>query len=258
MRAIKTKTRNIAILFFSLILTLAVFSQLKANTSADKPQTTSDVVWVDSSDYFYSKTSNDNLSAYWGKKGFNVPTVRYQKDKYFLEFSMNKISSTTAVSLETNSKEPNTPTLFYRNIAENIDAAYKITNLPFQVKEEIVLKKNPKSEIRNTKQIQNPNDQNSKQENTTFLFNSSTNAIPIKQPDGSINFYDNQNNYLFQIDKPFMIDSKGNRSEEVTIEINPKHEIRNTKQIQNPNDQNSKHFKFRISGFDIRISDFVK
>jgi len=64
---------------------------------------------------------------------------------------MSQVSSSTAVSLETNSKEPNTPTLFYRNIAEDIDAAYKITNLPFQVKEEIVLKKNPKSEIRNTK-----------------------------------------------------------------------------------------------------------
>ena len=64
---------------------------------------------------------------------------------------MSQVSSSTAVSLETNSKEPNTPTLFYRNIAEDVDAVYKITNLPFQVKEEIVLKKNPKSEIRNTK-----------------------------------------------------------------------------------------------------------
>jgi len=257
MRAIKIKTRNFAILFFSLILTLAVFSQIKAARS--KP--TSDVGF-DKQGWFYSKTSND-LTAYLGKKGSNIPTVRYQKNEHFLEFSMSQVgggltATTTAVSLETNSKEPNTPTLFYRNIAEDIDAAYKITNLPFQVKEEIVLKKNPKSEIRNTKQIQNPNDQNSKQENTTFLFNSSTNAIPIKQKDGSIYFYDNQNNYLFQIDKPFMIDGKGNRSEEVTIEINPKHEARNTKQIQNPNDQNSKHFKFRISGFDIRISDFVK
>ena len=143
MRTIKEKTRNFVILFFSLILTLAVFSQLKSSANADKPQTTSDVVWVDPSDYFYSKTSNDNLSAYLGKKGSNVPTVRYQKDKYFLEFSMNQVSSTTAVSLETNSKEPNTPTLFYRNIAENIDAVYKITNLPFRVKEEIVLRKNP-------------------------------------------------------------------------------------------------------------------
>src|SRR3989339_1802150 len=215
MRAIKIKTRNFAILFFSLILILAVFSQIKAARS--KP--TSDVGF-DKQGWFYSKTNND-ISAYLGKKGSNVPTVRYQKDDHFLEFSMSQVSSSTAVSLETNSKEPNTPTLFYRNIAEDVDAVYKITNLPFQVKEEIVLKKNPKSEIRNTKQIQNPNDQNSKQENTTFLFNSSTNAIPIKQKDGSIYFYDNQNNYLFQIDKPFMIDGKGTRSEEVSIEIVP-------------------------------------
>ena len=220
MRAIKIKTRNFAILFFSLILTLAVFSQIKAARS--KP--TSDVGF-DKQGWFYSKTSND-LTAYLGKKGSNIPTVRYQKNEHFLEFSMSQVgggltATTTAVSLETNSKEPNTPTLFYRNIAEDIDAAYKITNLPFQVKEEIVLKKNPKSEIRNTKQIQNPNDQNSKQENTTFLFNSSTNAIPIKQPNGSIYFYDNQNNYLFQIDKPFMTDGKGTVSNDVIIEIVP-------------------------------------
>jgi len=214
MRAIKTKTRNIAILFFSLILTLAVFSQLEVSASAGKTQTTSDVVWVNPSDYFYSKTSNDNLSAYLGKKGFNVPTVRYQKDKYFLEFSMNKISSTTAVSLETNSKEPNTPTLFYRNIAENIDAAYKITNLPFRVKEEIVLRKNPTLTTKRHPMSFGGGE-------LTFLFNSKTNTVPVKQPDGSIYFYDNQNNYLFQIDKPFMIDGKGTVSNDAGIEIVP-------------------------------------
>src|SRR3989344_2540382 len=214
MRAIKTKTRNIAILFFSLILTLAVFSQLEVSASAGKTQTTSDVVWVNPSDYFYSKTSNDNLSAYLGKKGSNVPTVRYQKDKYFLEFSMNKISSTTAVSLETNSKEPNTPTLFYRNIAENIDAAYKITNLPFRVKEEIVLRKNPPLTTKRHPMSFGGGE-------LTFLFNSKTNPVPVKQPDGSIYFYDNQNNYLFQIDKPFMIDGKGTVSNDAGIEIVP-------------------------------------
>ena len=76
MRTVKIKVRNFVILFFSLILTLAVFSQLEVSASASKTQTTSDVVWVDSSDYFYSKTSNDNLSAYLGKKGSNVPTIR--------------------------------------------------------------------------------------------------------------------------------------------------------------------------------------
>ncbi|KKU76637.1 MAG: hypothetical protein UY03_C0029G0005 [Parcubacteria group bacterium GW2011_GWA2_47_64] len=214
MRTAKTKTRNIAILFFSLILTLAVFSQLKSSANADKPQTTSDVVWVDPSDYFYSKTSNDNLSAYLGKKGSNVPTVRYQKDKYFLEFSMNQVSSTTAVSLETNSKEPNTPTLFYRNIAENIDAAYKITNLPFQAKEEIVLRKNPTLTTKRHRMSFGGGE-------LTFLFNSNTNTVPVKQPDGSIYFYDNQNNYLFQIDKPFMVDGEGTVSNDVGIEIVP-------------------------------------
>jgi len=214
MRTVKIKVRNFVILFFSLILTLAVFSQLEVSASASKTQTTSDVVWVDSSDYFYSKTSNDNLSAYLGKKGSNVPTIRYQKDNHFLEFSMNQVSSTTAVSLETNSKEPNTPTLFYRNIAEDIDATYKITNLPFKVKEEIVLRKNP---TLTTKR----HPMSFGGENLTFLFDADTTAIPVKQKDGSIYFYDNQNNYLFQIDKPFMIDGKGTRSEEVSIEIVP-------------------------------------
>src|SRR3989338_6341989 len=214
MRAIKTKTRNIAILFFSLILTLAVFSQLEVSASAGKTQTTSDVVWVNPSDYFYSKTSNDNLSAYLGKKGSNVPTVRYQKDDHFLEFSMNQVSSTTTVSLETNSKEPNTPTLFYRNIAEDIDAAYKITNLPFRVKEEIVLRKNPTLTTKRHRMSFGERE-------LTFLFNYNTNTVPVKQPDGSIYFYDNQNKYLFQIDKPFMIDGKGMVSNDVGIEIIP-------------------------------------
>src|SRR3989338_7962930 len=143
MRIAKIKMRNIIILFFSLVLTLAVFSQLKLNAFYPKP--VYEVGFggkTNPADWFYSKTSND-LTAYLGKKGSNVPTVKYQKDEHFLEFSMNKVSSTTAVSLETNAKEPNTPTLFYRNIAEDIDAAYKITNLPFGVKEEIVLRKNP-------------------------------------------------------------------------------------------------------------------
>src|SRR3989338_2449463 len=119
MRIAKIKMRNIIILFFSLILTLAVFSQLEAG---NKPQTTYEVVWANPSDYFYSKTNSDGISAYLGKKGSGVPTVRYQKDGHFLEFSLNNTSSTTVVSLETNSKEPNAPTLFYRNIAEDVRA----------------------------------------------------------------------------------------------------------------------------------------
>ncbi|KKR58644.1 MAG: hypothetical protein UT97_C0027G0001, partial [Parcubacteria group bacterium GW2011_GWC2_40_31] len=207
MRAVKIKTRNFIILFFSLLLTLAVFSQLKA--ASPKPVYE---VGFDKQEWFYSKAEK-GISAYLGKKGSSVPTVRYQKDKHFLEFSMNQVSSSTAVSLETNAKEPNTPTLFYRNVAEDIDAAYKITNLPFKVKEEIILK----SQISNLKS----KNLNSKQENLTFLFNANTNAIPVKQPDGSIYFYDNQNNYLFQIDKPFMIDGKGTVSNDVGIEIVP-------------------------------------
>src|SRR3989338_3147900 len=204
MRIAKIKMRNIIILFFSLVLTLAVFSQLKLNAFYPKP--VYEVGFggkTNPTDWFYSKTSND-LTAYLGKKGSNIPTVRYQKDNHFLEFSMNQVSSTTAVSLETNSQEPNTPTLFYRNIQKGIDANYKITNLPFQVKEEIVLQ----SKISNLKS-----------KNLTFLFNAETNTIPVKQQDGSINFYDNQNNYLFQIDRPFMIDKEGTRSEEASIEI---------------------------------------
>ncbi|KKT20933.1 MAG: LamG domain protein jellyroll fold domain protein [Parcubacteria group bacterium GW2011_GWB1_43_8] len=218
LKARTIKTRNFVILFFSLILTLAVFSQLKAG---NKPQTTYEVVWANPSDYFYSKTNSDGTSAYLGKKGSNVPTVRYQKDGNFLEFSMDKIlrggltatavSSSTSVSLETNSKEPNTPTLFYRNIAEDIDANYKITNLSFKVKEEIVLQSPPPPATENR----------SSGGREKWEFFSQTNAIPIKQKDGSIYFYSQNNNYLFQIDKPFMYDGKGTISNDVSIEIKP-------------------------------------
>ena len=206
MRITKIKTKNFIILFFALILTLAVFSQLKAFSS--KP--TSDVGF-DGQGWFYSK-SDKGISAFLGKKDSNVPTARYQKDNHFLEFSMNQVSSTTDVSLETNTKEPNTPTLFYRNVAEDIDANYKITNLPFRVKEEIIL--GSLSSLSSYKVESGEN-------NLTFLFDANTNAIPVKQPDGSIYFYDSQNNYLFQIDKPFMVDNKGIVSNEVSVEIKP-------------------------------------
>ena len=166
MRAIKINlpvrqagTRNIAILFFSLVLTLAVFSQLNASV---KPKPTSDVGFAATlSEWLYSKTNND-LSAYLGKKSSTLPTVRYQKGGDYLEFSMDKvslssssrykdeseaqaISSTASVSLETDSKNPNNPILFYRNILEDADVNYQITKNPFKVKEEIILKKNPSS-----------------------------------------------------------------------------------------------------------------
>ena len=237
MRTIKEKTRNFVILFFSLILTLAVFSQLKLNAFNPKPVYE---VGFGGQGWFYSK-ADKGISAYLGKKGSNVPTVRYQKDDHFLEFSMNQVSSTTAVSLETNSKEPNTPTLFYRNIAEDIDAAYKITNLPFGVKEEIVLKKFPISNFQFPMNDLIFNDSISKQ--IQFLFNSNTNTIPVKQPDGSIYFYDNQNNYLFQIDKPFMIDGSGQRSEDIGIDIIPK----DSKGYQVNKRSN---FEFRNSNFE--------
>ena len=93
-------------------------------------------------DWLYYKSNND-FTAYLGKKSSTLPTVRYQKKGDYLEFSMNQavindqttdISTTTAVSLETNTKTPNTPTLFYRNILNGVDANYQITNIPFKVK----------------------------------------------------------------------------------------------------------------------------
>ncbi|MEK9182239.1 MAG: hypothetical protein AAB781_01465, partial [Patescibacteria group bacterium] len=204
---IKKKIKNFAILFFSLFLILVVFSQVAAKA-------TSHVAFgsgkLQPSDWLYYKSNND-LTAYLGKKSSTLPTVRYQKGGDYLEFSMNQavindqttdISTTTAVSLETNTKQPNTPTLFYRNILNDIDANYQITKIPFKIKEEIILK----SQISNLKS-----------KNLTFLFSAETSATPTKQQDGSIIFTDNQNNYLFQIDKPFMIDNNGNRSEDVTI-----------------------------------------
>src|SRR3989338_8722238 len=131
------KIRNFSFFALAIILALGVLSQSNpaTATSANKPKATSDVAFgsdknlppttyhlpPSDSDYFYSKTSN-GISAYLGKKGSGVPTVRYPKDGHFLEFSLNNTSSTTVVSLETNSKEPNAPTLFYRNIAEDVRA----------------------------------------------------------------------------------------------------------------------------------------
>ena len=70
MRAVKINlpvrqagTRNTIILFFSLFLTLAVFSQLNV---AAKPKPTSDV-GLNKADWLYYKSNND-LTAYLGKK----------------------------------------------------------------------------------------------------------------------------------------------------------------------------------------------
>ena len=123
--------------------------------------------------------------------------------------------------------------MFYRNILKDIDVNYQITKTPFRVKEEIILKANSKSQIPNHKQIQNSNDQNSKQENLTFFFSAETSGKPVRQPDGSIAFFGDNGDYLFQLEKPFMIDAKGERSEEVRIEIKPTSDVGLGKNITN-------------------------
>ena len=204
-------------MFFSLFLILAVFSQIN---SATKPKPTYDVGF-NKADWLYYKSNND-LTAYLGKKSSTLPTVRYQKDNHYLEFSLDKaiignqetdISTTTSVSLETNSKQPNTPTLFYRNILDGVDANYQITNIPFKVKEEIVLKNPPTALERSY------GGSASGGNNLTFLFSAETSAKPVKQKDGSIAFFDQNDNYLFNLEKPFMIDGKGMRSENVRLDI---------------------------------------
>ena len=195
---------------------------------------------VNLSDWLYYR-SNKDFSAYLGyKKEPSNPLVLYQQGNDYLKFSLDQsiinnqktdTSTTSSPSLETKEKDPNNPILFYRDILPDTDITYQIDKLQNKVKEEIILKANPKSQIPNHKQIQNSNDQNSppaapersyggrSSENLTFLFSAETSAKPVKQKDGSIAFFDNNGSYLFNIEKPFMIDANLNRSEAVTIEI---------------------------------------
>lgn len=190
------------------------------------------------------------------------------------------------------------PAMFHKNKQKAIEAARgewilqldADEELSKELKEEIKLVINPKSEIRNPKQIQNPNDQNSKQkslenfnlENSDLFRNSDLEFrnyiaywIPRKNffltrfltkggqyPDYTIRLY--RNGYARFPCRDV--------HENVEI-INPKSEIpayvkasagrQKSKQIQNSNHQNSKclensNFKnsnlFSASNFDIRIS----
>lgn len=86
---------------------------------------------------------------------------------------------------------------------------------------------------------------------TTFLFSAETSAKPVKQDDGSIAFFDNKGDYLFQLDKPFMYDAKGNRSEEVKIDITP------VRKIKSPQRNNGFNFKFLNSNFESIFNDLI-
>ncbi|RJQ30478.1 LamG domain-containing protein [Candidatus Parcubacteria bacterium] len=168
------------------------------------------------------------------------------------------ISSTTAVTLETTERNPNTPTLYYRNAFKDTDITYKITNIPFTVKEEIVIR-----EPYNSQPVAQEN-QNKKlqvksyklQDSLSFLFSAHTNAIPSKQQDGSIYFYDSRTNeYLFQLDKPFMYDAKGIISNDVRIDIIP---TQNSKlRTQNYNSKFKNNSQFSITNFQSIINDLT-
>ena len=201
---IKIKTGNFVVLFFLSTFNFSCFFSIKSNKQNIGGQTG----LRNRFEYIrlvVLKVKQRNVGLF-GQKSSNFPTARYQKDSHYLEFSLDKaiinnqttaISTASAISLETKEKDPNNPILFYRNILKDIDVNYQITKTPFRVKEEIILKANSKSQIPNHKQIQNSNDQNSKQENLTFFFSAETSGKPVRQPDGSIAFFGDNGDYLF-------------------------------------------------------------
>ncbi|KKT71730.1 MAG: YD repeat protein [Candidatus Collierbacteria bacterium GW2011_GWB1_44_6] len=154
--------------------------------------------------YLY-QTGNKDFSANIGSKEMTSPFVSFN--------SPSGINATFAMvdAASSGNKQENNKVI-YENIFPETSVTY--SSLPNGIKEEIII----------TKPI----------EKAEYLFNLSTTAHP-RNITGDIYspfFFDDQNNYQFHLEKPFAIDAKGNRTEDVSLTLRQNKENKKTYQLK--------------------------
>ena len=152
------------------------------------------------------QTSNatSNSLYYASNKEFSVSLGERNTNKPVIEYSLpagNKVSfSFRDIKGKQVAPEAKDNSVTFKEVSPNIDLKY--TTLPRGLKEEIVLKKQVTNHI--------------------FTFNlNATKAYPQVQTDTlfSSTFYDKKGNYLFHFEKPFALDAKGSRTDNVSVQI---------------------------------------
>ena len=152
------------------------------------------------------QTSNatSNSLYYASNKEFSVSLGERNTNKPVIEYSLpagNKVSfSFRDIKGKQVAPEAKDNSVTFKEVSPNIDLKY--TTLPRGLKEEIVLKKQVTNHL--------------------FTFNlNATKAYPQVQTDTlfSSTFYDKKGNYLFHFEKPFALDAKGSRTDNVSVQI---------------------------------------
>lgn len=139
--------------------------------------------------------SNKEFSVKIGERNTNKPVIEYSLP------TGNKISfSYKNTGDKTSTPEEKNNIITFKNVSPDVDLRY--TTLPTGLKEELVLNKQATNNI--------------------FVFDLNlTNAFPETQTDTlfSGTFKDSMGNYLFHFEKPYALDAKGNRTDNVALQI---------------------------------------
>ena len=129
------------------------------------------------------------LIIFWPKS--KVPQARFDHDKAWVSFQAENLKAEKIVKAGDKT--------IYKNVSQNTDISYE--KIPNGLKETIILNK--------------PGSNN----NYSFILSYPSNLTYQKEA-GTIAFYDKSENYQFHIEKPFMEDKNGSRSEEIVVSIN--------------------------------------
>jgi hypothetical protein len=197
-----TQSRTI-ISFFALFFTFLILLGLKS-VFKTTPQGPLISPASSNSPYLY-QTANAVFSAKIGSKETNST---------FVSFTTKTGSNATfsLVGSESKSTEQIKNTIAYKEIRPNTDIVY--STLPNGIKEEIIISK-PTTEA-------------------NYIFNFNTTARPRKISESLYSpfFFDEENNYQFHLEKPFAVDAKGNRTEDISLSIRESKDQKNKYQLQ--------------------------
>lgn len=178
-------------LFFLLFVGLILFLFFNFLSRLAKPQIQSPK-FVPSSGLYLYETKNPIFSAKVGSKDTKAPYVVFNSADSTASFTLNQSSSQKIIQKDNQ--------IIFEKAKENTDVVYH--TLPNGLKEEIVLSGPIKD--------------------NEFLFTLVTNnAQPklIGTNSYSPYFFDNQGNYQFHLEKPFAVDAKGSRTEDITFSL---------------------------------------
>ena len=155
--------------------------------------------------YLYETTS-PIFSAKIGTKDSTTPYIIFNnKDQSSVSFSLNNSNSK---SVQNNANQ-----ITFKEAQPNTDVIYSTT--PNGIKEEIIIQKATSS--------------------AEYTFNLTTSGAHPRKIGTEIYspfFFDDKNNYQFHFEKPFAIDAKGNRTDDVSMNLRQSKENKNTYQVQ--------------------------